>query len=42
MKQDWIPITPYYTKILEKTKLPTKLPHKLGYIPNYLQKKNKK
>jgi hypothetical protein len=33
----WAPISPYFCNILSKSKIPAKLPHKLGFIPDYLK-----
>jgi hypothetical protein len=35
----WKPIPYYYKSPLAALKVPTKLPHKLGYIPKYLTEK---
>ena len=35
---DWMPVPYYYTGPLNKIKVPTVLPHKLGYLPPYIKK----
>jgi hypothetical protein len=34
----WVPVPYYYNDPLSKTQCPTKLPHKLGFMPSYLKK----
>jgi hypothetical protein len=38
----WALVPYYYFGPLSKVSAPTKLPHKLGYIPKYLQDANNK
>ena len=38
MKKAWIPVPYYYNSPLSKLSIPTKLPHKLGYIPKFIKK----
>ena len=34
---NWKPVPYYYTGPLKNVTVPSKLPHKLGYIPKYLK-----
>jgi hypothetical protein len=38
MKKAWVPVPYYYNSPLSKLSIPTKLPHKLGYIPKFIKK----
>ena len=41
MKQRWFPLPIYYMSPLARNEtIPTKIPHKLGYIPDYCRVKN--
>ena len=41
MKRRWMPLPIYYNSPLSKNKaIPTQLPHKLGYIPDFCRVKN--
>ena len=40
--QDWKPVPYYYTGPLKNFVTPTKLPHKLGFLPSYIKKSKRK
>lgn len=41
MKRRWFPLPIYYMSPLARNQtIPTKLPHKLGYIPDFCNVKN--
>ena len=42
MKKQWTPIPYYPLSPLAKLGVPTKLPHKLGFIPSFIKNKQLK